>query len=138
MNEKSSAVLIIEDQAEMADLVAAVLHGAGYWPIVAADGEEGLHLAREHLPALILCDASLPLLSGVEVVAALRSGARTGTLPIVMMSGKASSELAGCGADALLPKPFQMKELISAVRSFVPEHPAWSEDVAGELTEQMA
>jgi DNA-binding response OmpR family regulator len=135
MNENSSSVLIIEDQSELADLVAAVLNCAGYHPIVAADGEDGLRLARQHLPALILCDSSMPRRSGAEVIAALRADARTATLPIVMMSGHSEAELACCGADALLTKPFQMKEMLDLARSFLRENPSRREEPERELAE---
>jgi DNA-binding response OmpR family regulator len=133
MNEVSSTVLIIEDQSELADLVAAVLDSAGYRPLVAADGEEGLKLAREHLPALILCDCTMPGLSGEEVLGALRAGARTASLPIVLMSGKPAVELAGHAPDAVLAKPFHMKDMIEVVRSLVPENSACVDPSAGEL-----
>lgn len=138
MKVKTSPVLIIDDQSELADLVAAVLRSEGYWPAVALDGAEGIRLARETTPTLILCDSAMPGLSGKEVIATLRSEAATAAVPIVMMSGHDRAELEGSGADALLSKPFQLKELLALVASILPTPSNWEMEPTGDLLEQGA
>lgn len=138
MKTDACVILIIDDQPEVADLVASVLHSAGYQPAVARSGREGLRLARETGPDLILCDHAMPGLSGLHVIAALRAMPVTAGVPLVLMSGYDPVEFEGSGADAMLTKPFQMKDLLELVRTLLPLRHVWAGEAAGQLAGQPA
>jgi diguanylate cyclase len=114
-------ILVIEDTAPIRRQIQVILKMRGYDTASAEDGQEGVRLAREWRPDLVVCDVMLPGLDGFEVLAALRSDPQTAAVPFIFLSAKASKadmrhgmEL---GADDYLTKPFTTDELLSAVRS---------------------
>lgn len=90
--------------------------------VVATQGAHGLELAREHLPALVVLDLNLPDIPGEDILAQLRGDVRTATTPVVIASGGATpgqmARLREAGADAYLPKPFEVGELLALVDRF--------------------
>ena len=119
MNQKTSLILVIEDETEIATIMALFLRKSGFWPVTATDSVTGLKLARELLPSLILCDAALPGMEGPEIIATLRASPDTAGIPVILMSGYNPARFDGCGADAFLQKPFYMNEMVTAVRDFM-------------------
>jgi CheY-like chemotaxis protein len=120
MNDTAPFVLIIEAHEEVAALAAYFLRRAKYHPVIAPNGIEGLRLARALPPALILCDAGLRDLSGLGVLAVLRSDPLTAHIPLVMMSNYASARFSNPMPNAFLEKPLNMEKLIAVVQLFVP------------------
>lgn len=121
MTDKSHKILVIEDSADIADLVALHLGDLGCEVKVAADGRTGLQLARGGGYDLIILDLMLPGLSGLEVCRHLRSG--VDYTPILMLTAK-SSELdrvlgLEIGADDYLTKPFSIRELVARVKAIL-------------------
>ena len=82
-------ILIIEDERPLTDVLSYNLQREGYEPIVAHDGQEGLRKAQTLLPDAVLLYLMLPVRNGLEVCRELRSGDRTRTLPIIMLTAKA-------------------------------------------------
>ena len=119
MNQKTSIVLVIEDETEIATIMSLFLRRAGFWPVTATDSTTGLKLARELVPSLILCDAALPGMEGPELISILRTSPDTADIPVILMSGYNPARFDGCGADAFLQKPFYMNEMVTAVRDFM-------------------
>lgn len=115
MNEK---VLIIEDEALIADSVSYALRKEGFDVMIAADGAQGLAMARERDPDLIILDIMLPLLSGLDVCRAVRGES---SVPIIMLTAKSEEvdRVVGLelGADDYVIKPFSMRELIARVKA---------------------
>jgi DNA-binding response OmpR family regulator len=111
-------ILIVEDEAAIADSVAYSLKREGFETRIAADGEAALRLTAEFKPDLILLDLMLPSLSGLEVCRILRARS---TVPIIMLTAKAaeSDRVVGLemGADDYITKPFSMKELAARIRA---------------------
>ena len=111
-----STVLIADDDADILELLQTVLERAGYGPIAAADGEEALRLARERLPRACILDVVMPGLGGLDVLRALRSGAETADIPVLMLSASVQNpdvEAAlKAGANDYLTKPFSYTELL--------------------------
>jgi DNA-binding NarL/FixJ family response regulator len=121
-----TSLLLIEDHAPLRRNLREMLAFEGYQVLEAADGVEGLRLAREHKPALILCDIMLPGLDGWEILAALRSDATTAALPFIFLTAKGETPdiRAGMnlGADDYLAKPVARADLLNAVRTRLARH----------------
>ena len=116
----SGRILYIEDNPANAELVREVLAQCpGLTLTVAANGAEGLRLAGAERPALILLDAHLPDISGEEILARLRAGEPTASIPVVAISADASStsrrRLRHGGARDYLTKPIDVAELVRAI-----------------------
>ena len=112
-------ILIVEDERDMADLVAARLRKEGYQVDAAYDGAAGLDALRAQPPDLVLLDIMMPVLSGTDVLAEVRRDARTASVPVIMMTarGQEADVVAGLrqGADDYVVKPFRMAVLIARV-----------------------
>ncbi len=116
-----TTILIVEDEADLRDLVAHHVEAAGMKALRAATGSEGLALARTGKPDLILLDLMLPDLQGVEVCKRLRTDPATAGTPIIMLTARTSEgdRVLGfeAGADDYVPKPFSTRELLLRVRA---------------------
>lgn len=113
-------ILVIEDEANIAQLIRLYLEQAGYSVLTASDGVAGLEMhAREH-PDLVILDLMLPALDGMEVCRRIRAWANT---PILMLTARQSEEdrIAGLdlGADDYLVKPFSPREVVSRVKAIL-------------------
>ncbi|GAB5553127.1 MAG: two-component regulator propeller domain-containing protein [Saprospiraceae bacterium] len=115
-------VLVIEDHSDVVAYIAACLQGA-YRVLVAKDGAEGIEMALEHIPDLIITDVMMPYKNGFEVCQVLKNEERSSHIPIIMLTAKADieSKLEGFnqGADAYLAKPFDKKELLVRIKNLL-------------------
>lgn len=118
-----SRVLIVEDDNDIAALIAHYLEKAGFAGEIVSDGGRALAAAREAPPDLIILDLMLPGLNGLEICRALRADNRTASLPIVMLTarGEESERILGLdsGADDYVVKPFSPNELMARVRALL-------------------
>ena len=116
----AESVLVVEDEAAIADAVAYALEGEGFEVDRAGDGEEALARARDKDYELIVLDLRLPKVNGIEVTRTLRGES---IVPILMLTAKDSEvdRVVGLevGADDYVTKPFSMAELISRVRAIL-------------------
>lgn len=114
---KNTTVLIIEDSSEIQTLLKYNFRNAGYNVAIACDGDEGLSLAEEIHPDVIILDWMMPLMSGIEVLQKLRKLEVTMETPVIMLTAKAEEHdrLTGLdmGADDYVVKPFSTAELIA-------------------------
>ena len=119
MVEGTQKILVVEDDANIRELVAWNLSEEGYECVCAADGKEGIEAARLELPDLILLDLMLPGLDGFEVVKTLRREG-LGT-PIIMLTAKneETDKVIGLefGADDYITKPFGIRELKARIKA---------------------
>jgi two-component system KDP operon response regulator KdpE len=115
--EPKALVLVVDDEPQMRRLLAVSLEANNYRVEVAASGQEGLVLAAQHQPALIVLDIGLPDLSGQEVLRRLREWTN---LPVIVLSvlGDAKGKVAAfdAGADDYVTKPFNTDELLARMR----------------------
>lgn len=136
-----SKVLVVEDEETLLFALAHNLRREGYTVITAARGDDGLKLAREEQPDLIVLDVMLPGVDGIQVCRLLR---RDSTVPIIMLTalGGEGDRVAGLdtGADDYVPKPFGMRELLARIRALlrrsgprVAEAPVAAVVLAGDL-----
>jgi two-component system phosphate regulon response regulator PhoB len=114
-------ILIVEDERDIAELVAYNLKREGFRTVTATSGEKGLALAASGLPSLILLDLMLPGMDGREVCRRLKASEATRSIPVVMLTarGEDTDVVAGLelGADDYITKPFSPKVLVARVRS---------------------
>lgn len=114
-------ILVIDDDAAVLRYIARSLKSAGYLVDSAADGLAGVAMARKACPDLVVCDISMPLLDGHEVLRQLREFPVTSTVPFIFLTGRGdrSDVRQGMqlGADDYLSKPFVARELVEAVGS---------------------
>jgi two-component system, OmpR family, response regulator MprA len=120
-------ILIVEDEAEIADYLRRGLTYEGFAVEVAGDGLTALAVARERPPDVVVLDLMLPELDGMEVARRLRAGSST---PIIMLTARdaVADRVAGLehGADDYLVKPFAFEELLARVRVQLRRHQAQS------------
>jgi DNA-binding NarL/FixJ family response regulator len=112
-------ILIIEDEPAMRANLEDVLELEGFLPILAANGKEGIRLAREQQPHLILCDILMPDMDGHAVLEALREESSTMRIPFLFLTAKGERsdvrEGMELGADDYLIKPVRVDELLRAI-----------------------
>lgn len=112
-------ILVIEDTPEVRENIAEILEMDDYKVLTAADGKEGVHMALENKPDLIICDISMPVLDGYGVLHMLQKREEMSATPFIFLSARTERtdirkgmEL---GADDYLTKPFDPMELLHAV-----------------------
>ncbi|QQS32357.1 MAG: response regulator transcription factor [Acidobacteriota bacterium] len=116
-------ILIVEDDADIAESLHYNLRREGFRPVIAESGEKGLRLALDEKqpPALVLLDLMLPGMTGMELCRRLRRETQTEKTPIIMITAKAAEgdKILGLesGADDYVVKPFSIKEVIARVRA---------------------
>ena len=115
-------VLVVDDNASNRKLARDVLNAAGFRTLEAATGTEGIELAVEHEPDVILLDLRLPDLPGAEVVRQLNEDGRTARIPVVAMSAMSLREhgdwLDTAGFAGSLDKPIHVRTFPDQVRRF--------------------
>ena len=112
-------VLIVEDNDKNRKLARDVLQVKGYQTVDTDNAEEGIRLARERKPALILMDLHLPGIDGIEALGRLRSDPGTKRIPVIAVTASAMTEdnqkIVAAGFDALQTKPIHVKDFVRAV-----------------------
>ncbi len=114
-------VLIVEDERDLAELLAYNLEKEGYQVLVTGTGLDGLETARRELPDLVILDLMLPGMMGTEVCSALRHSDKTRGIPVLMLTARGDEidRVVGfeMGADDYIVKPFSMRELMLRIRA---------------------
>ena len=115
-----SLILIVEDNDKNLKLVRDVLQVKGYATIEAMNAEDGLVLARERKPDLILMDIQLPGMNGIEALGVLRADPATAAIPVVAVTASVMAhdrnKITEAGFDAYVGKPINLKEFLDTVR----------------------
>jgi len=118
---KRKEIVVIEDEADILEVIQYNLSLEGYEVCSALDGEEGLRLIKRKVPDLVLLDLMLPGLDGIEICRKLKADPATHFISIIMVTSKGEeSDIVlglGMGADDYVTKPFSPKELMARVKS---------------------
>jgi two-component system cell cycle response regulator DivK len=116
----SELILIVEDNPRNLKLLRDTLQVKGYQTIEAGTGEEGVQLARERRPALVLMDIQLPGISGIEALGLLRADATTRAIPVVAVTASVMAQdrqkIMAAGFDGFQGKPISVRELLETIR----------------------
>src|SRR5262249_5460800 len=114
-------ILIVEDEPDLQQVLEYNLKQAGHEVLLAKLGQEGIRLAREHRPDIVLLDLMLPDTSGIEVCRSLKEGPTTRTIPVLMVTarGEEIDRVVGfeIGADDYVVKPFSVRELLLRIQA---------------------
>src|SRR5438876_1071526 len=119
-------ILVIDDDAELREMIQFSLEHAGFEVTQADNGVAGVQQACAQLPDLILCDVRMERMDGYRTLAALRQDTATAPIPVILMTGMADT--AGMrhgmelGADDYLSKPFTVPQLLAAVNARLKKH----------------
>jgi two-component system response regulator VicR len=115
-------VLIVEDEAPIADAIALVVEDAGYVALVAAHGAQALEMLRSRFPALITTDFMMPNMNGDQFIEAVHQEAQARGVsppPIILITAIESQRMRAIPADAFLPKPFDVDDLTVLLHRFL-------------------
>ena len=112
-------ILIVEDEPKNRKLVRDTLQVKGYRTIEAVTAEEGIQLARDQQPALILMDIQLAGISGVEAFRQLRANPATRAIPVIAVTASERQKVMPAGFDGFQGKPISVRELLETVRQIL-------------------
>jgi two-component system, sensor histidine kinase and response regulator len=132
-----NTILVIEDQPNVRENIVELLGAENFEVLAAEDGIEGVHLAQEHHPDLVLCDVMMPELDGYDVLNMLRQDPKTAMIPFVFLTAKAATkdmrQGMNLGADDYLTKPFTRTELLQAISSRLSRQETFAQHADSEL-----
>ena len=115
-----SLILIIEDNEKNMKLARDVLQARGYQTLEAVTGEDGVRLAKERRPDLVLMDIQLPGINGIDALRQLRADPATARVPIVAFTASVTptdrTQITQAGFDGFLSKPINLKEFLETVQ----------------------
>jgi two-component system cell cycle response regulator DivK len=113
-------ILIVEDNEKNMKLARDILQAKGYTTLEAVNGEEGVRMAFEHKPDMVLMDIQLPDINGIEAFERIRANADTAAIPVVAFTASVTvndrSRIGDAGFDGFLSKPINLKEFVETVR----------------------
>jgi two-component system, cell cycle response regulator DivK len=114
-------ILVVEDDPWIRSLMADLLAGEGYAVVQAPDGKQGLELAKEQDPDVILLDLAMPEVSGLDVLHELKSSNPTRDIPVIVVSAYAMLMMGSDArrADGVIQKPFDLADLLAQVSQAV-------------------
>ena len=123
MSDTAKTVLLVEDNEDNRTVYRTILEHFGYGVVEARNGEDGVKMARERRPDLILMDISIPVIDGWEATKILKTGEDTKDIPIIALTAhalatdRAKAEEVGC--DGYLAKPCEPRRVVAEVERFI-------------------
>lgn len=122
-----TTILIVEDNEKNMKLARDILRAKGYDTLEAVNGLDGVKLALEHKPDLVLMDIQLPDINGIEAFERIRGHADMAKVPVVAFTASVTandrSRITDAGFDGFLGKPINLKEFVDTVRRFTDKAP---------------
>ena len=119
----SKKILVVDDEKDIVETLSFMMRARGYEVIEAYDGEEGLKLAKEQSPDLMILDVMMPKINGYKIARLLKYDSKYKHIPIIMVTarGQDSDKLIGeeTGADEYIRKPFEFEEVLDCVNKYL-------------------
>ena len=116
-------ILIVDDEQDIGESLKFVLEAADFTCYCAYNGEDGLRLAKELVPDLIILDVMMPKINGFKISRLLKYDAKYKNIPILMVTARTQEEdkLIGeeTGADEYITKPFELEEVVKKVEQYL-------------------
>ena len=111
-----TAILVIDDEITIVEMLSAFLEEEGWQVTAAYNGQEGLEHLASVRPALVVSDVMMPVLDGWELCRRMQADPRYQSIPLVLMSAiRTTPDLVGCSYAALLRKPFELDEMLQTI-----------------------
>lgn len=127
MNPEAKTLLVVDDDPAMRESLEELLRHQGYRVLTAADGEEGLRLAREKRPDLVVLDVALPGMDGFRVATLMKDDPALSKIPIVLYSGRLEESFAALAyetkAEYFVPKAGNLRPILDAIRQLAERTP---------------
>jgi len=121
-------ILVVDDEAHIVHVVSLKLENAGFEVVTASDGEEGLAVATEQHPDLIITDYQMPFVSGLEMCTQLKKQQATADIPALMLTARgfsiAPELLEQTNIQAVLSKPFSPRDILARVQELIEQRNA--------------
>jgi len=140
VSERRGPILVVEDEADIRNLLAINLRREGFEVTAVETGGEALEAARDQAPSLVILDLMLPDLSGTEVCRQLRADAGTRDVPVLMLTARSEEidRVVGfeVGADDYVTKPFSVRELMLRVKAILRRRPESGADAGPQSIER--
>ena len=115
-------ILIVDDEKDIVETLSFMLQAKGYEIISAYDGEEGLKLAKEEKPDLIILDVMMPKINGYKICRLLKYDAKYKNIPIIMVTARSQDnyKLIGeeTGANEYITKPFEFSDVLNVINKY--------------------
>ncbi len=122
-NETKKKILIVDDEIDIVETLKFILEDAGYQCYCAFDGEEGLNLAREIMPDLMILDVMMPKINGYKISRLLKYDSKYKNIPIMMITARSQDEdkMIGeeTGVNEYITKPFELDYVVSKVNEYL-------------------
>ena len=116
-------ILVVDDEKDIVETLVFVLKQKGYECLVAYDGEEGLQMAKETEPDLIILDVMMPKINGYKICRLLKYDAKYKDIPIIMITARSQEDdkLIGeeTGANEYITKPFEFQDVLEKVQKWI-------------------
>ena len=121
--ESRETVLVVDDNADIRKYLSMVLEKKGFLVLTASNGEEGLYMAKQNIPDLIICDVMMPVMDGLECCRLIKADQNTSHIPVLLLTAYALDDqrIQGyqSGADAYITKPFNTDVLCSRIENLI-------------------
>ena len=116
-------ILVVEDEALIANVLSIRLTGLGYKVVTAYDGEEGLAAVKKEKPDLVILDIGLPRIDGTTLCELIKAGAATRKIRVIMLTGKRlvgdMENAFSAGADFYVNKPYEWPRLLAHIQKLI-------------------
>lgn len=112
------AVLVVDDEPSIVELLGEILESAGYRALLARNGRSALAIARRERPALVITDRNMPGIDGVDLLHRLRASPLTSNIPVVIMSSVRPTRNEEVERVPFLAKPFDLDEMLATVATY--------------------
>lgn len=114
-------ILVVDDEQDLLDLIEYNLRQEGYNVLKAENGKDGIQMAKEHMPDLVLLDIMMPQMDGIEVCDRMREDSTLSHIPIIFLTARSDekTEIEGLnkGADDFITKPISTTKLVSRIKA---------------------